>query len=62
MNYWDKIFKACSDTKINKVSKKEKKHCKGFKKGKDGFCKYYTGCKPFTESCYNQCSYRGERL
>lgn len=62
MNYWDKIFKACSDIKVNKDSKKEKKYCKGFEKGENGFCKHYIGCKVDKVSCYYQCSYRGERI
>ncbi|CAM3001131.1 hypothetical protein HAHI6034_10980 [Hathewaya histolytica] len=61
MNYWDKVFKAC-DMNVKKSTRREKKYCKGFEKGENGFCRHYLGCKIDIESCYNQCSYRGERI
>ena len=29
--------------------------CPGFRKGEDGFCKYYTGSKKMLESCFSKC-------
>ncbi|MDF2984908.1 MAG: hypothetical protein K0R50_418 [Eubacterium sp.] len=29
--------------------------CPGFRKGEDGFCKYYTGSKRQKENCFSKC-------
>lgn len=54
------LDKVCKDTEAANAAVEDagKKYCKGFKKGKDGYCKNYTGAKPFNMSCYSQCKKR----
>jgi hypothetical protein len=38
------------------INIKGKQYCKDFQKGKNGFCKYYMGCKYNLKSCIDECS------
>lgn len=40
---------------IETVTIDNKKHCKDFINGSDGFCINYTGSKRDISSCYNRC-------
>ncbi|EQB3099720.1 hypothetical protein [Clostridium botulinum] len=40
-----------------KLNKKE--YCKTFKRGSNGFCKHYMGCKVDLVSCANECEVGG---
>lgn len=64
--YLDKVFKVMDERDKEKKKEtaqeqsKEKKYCKNFSKGSNGFCKYYMGCKYNLVSCINECA-GGER-
>ncbi|MBY7016294.1 hypothetical protein FDE98_02525 [Clostridium sporogenes] len=42
---------------LYKANKRE--YCKNFKKGSNGFCEHYMGCKVDLISCSNQCEVGG---
>ncbi|EKO1912195.1 hypothetical protein PZQ55_001233 [Clostridium botulinum] len=42
---------------VYKANKRE--YCKNFKKGNNGFCKHYMGCKLDIVSCINECEVGG---
>lgn len=57
MSYINKLCKAADKKKEKKHKQvqQEKKICKRFKKGEDGYCVNYTGAKPCIMSCVSQC-------
>ncbi|WP_261780708.1 hypothetical protein [Clostridium botulinum] len=42
-----------------KYEQNKKEYCKNFKKGINGFCKHYMGCKVDIVSCINECEVGG---
>ncbi|MHB9947480.1 hypothetical protein CF055_00050 [Clostridium botulinum] len=42
-----------------KYEQNKKEYCKNFKKGSNGFCEHYMGCKVDIVSCINECEVGG---
>ena len=58
-DHLDKVFKSIDkEDKTKKVEKelpKDKVYCNEFRKGDNGFCTNYIGCKIDVESCAKYC-------
>ncbi|BDR73645.1 hypothetical protein K144316041_23530 [Clostridium tetani] len=50
------IFPMEYRAKVKQEQKIVRKYCKHFKKGIDGFCINYAGCKRVPESCGRYCN------